>query len=611
MVSQSPLDDRNASDDGAIAGTADSALERYFAGWARLNKSMRRGDSWSGGERNAAFVRSASGPLHLIDAAPVIGLDYPDDARSAARIDIDFDGDDDLVVTNRTGPRVRVLANRWADGAPTVAVRLVGTVSNREGAGAVAFATPVAAGEKAPEELFRQGFTQRRTRAIGSGYLSQSSAWLRFAFKQTQAAGASRATRVPRVHLRVRWLAPDGGTVEDFGIVRANRRYILVEGSGSAREVSRTRSVVHAPGELVAEPTTDTRRRLVLPAPASIPSVLVRAKDGRAARLFGITPDGPRGIGRPVVLIAWDSADPSAIDSLGDIATLCKEATTAEVALVAVDLAAANLAAGAGGEPDPLLLGATRLAAAGWTGDVLGATEGSAILLRELVGWRFDRTEAPDGPWSFIIDPDGRLAILRTGAWAKGDFAADVEVLKVPAAQRPTVATPYPGLWANLPGDADLGRLRARLSRLGIDGAVRELDLARGSTVSIDSADVQIRLGQARLGRGDLEGALARFDAALSSEPEHVLGHRARAYTLHLLERYDEALAAWSEALRLDPLDTDTRGNRALAAVAAGKPGVARADLDVLLERESPTARVVLAIRRALDLAAGQGDDGK
>ena len=139
--------------------------------------------------------------------------------------------------------------------------------------------------------------------------------------------------------------------------------------------------------------------------------------------------------------------------------------------------------------------------------------------------------------------------------------------------------------------------------------AVRELDLARVSTMSIASADVQIRLGQAQLGRGDLDGALARFDAALTNEPENILGQRARAYTLHLLGRYEEALTAWTEALRLEPTDLDTRGNRALAAVAAGKLGVARADLDVLLQRTSPTAPVVLAVRRALDAANAGGDD--
>ena len=69
-----------------------------------------------------------------------------------------------------------------ADGTPALAVRLIGTLSNREGVGAVAFATVVEPDTEPPEELFTVGKTQRRTRTIGSGYLAQSSAWLRFAF---------------------------------------------------------------------------------------------------------------------------------------------------------------------------------------------------------------------------------------------------------------------------------------------------------------------------------------------------------------------------------------------------------------------------------------------
>ncbi|MEM9798921.1 MAG: hypothetical protein AAGA20_01260, partial [Planctomycetota bacterium] len=457
---------------------------------------MRRGASWSGGERNAAFVRSAKGELDFVDAAPVLGLDHADDGRAAARIDIDFDGDDDLIVTSRTGPRARILANRWASGSATLGLRVVGTQSNPEGAGAVAFATPLAAGESRPDELFRPGVTQRRTRAIGSGFLAQSSEWLRFAFPRATEAD-SESDAAMRVHLRVRWPGAGGGTVEDFGIVEADRCYVLVEGSGAARVATRPAAVVHPASALAAETAESDRMRIALPSPLPIPSLLVRTPDGAPARLFGVSPKSARRADRPVVLLAWDSGDSESLERFGDLRALCAEATANGVGLLGLDVSAEQ-AASSFEEAE------VRLAAAGWTGEVLRASSEAAIVLRELIAWRFDRTDPPAGPWSLIVDPDGRLAVVRAGPWAADELSRDLEFLAVPLGQRPVVSTLYPGRWINPPGEADLAGLRSRIANLGVDATVREIDLARVSTVSLGGAEVQIKLGQAQLERGDL-----------------------------------------------------------------------------------------------------------
>ncbi|MEM9800596.1 MAG: ASPIC/UnbV domain-containing protein [Planctomycetota bacterium] len=571
----------------------DAALDAYIDGWKQLNASMRRGEPWSGGERNAAFLNLGSPATRMVDVAPVVGLDAADDGRSAARIDIDFDGDDDLVVTNRTAPRVRVYANRLADGANSIAVRVAGTRSNREGIGAVVYATPVTSVDEASDDLVVPGMTQRRSRTVGAGYLAQSSAWLRFGLPRAAADGGRRA-RAPRVHLRVRWPGPDGGTIEDFGVVRANRRYVLTEGAGVARESVASARVELEPGSLeLKEPLlADGRRRLVLPAATSIPSVEVLARDGRAARLFGITPAGPRGAGQPTVVIVWNSAEPNAVEAIGDVAALVDEARAGDALLVAIDL-------GTDG---------SGLSAAGWTGSLLAATQESARLLPELVGWRLDRTEPPPGPWSFVVEADGRLAVVRTGPWRSGDLAADLKLLAVPAPLRPSVSTPYPGVWAEPPGDADLTRLRARLVRIGVDAPVRELDLARVRTTRPDDPDVQVRLGRAMLQQGDLERALGRFDAAIAADETYVLARRARAYTLHLLGRFDEATVEWTLALDLDPSDLETLGNRALAAVAAGDLERARDDLSTLRKSAEGEVGVVEAVERALREAERDSD---
>lgn len=607
-MSRSPL---NESTDGAPVGEADSSgtgtsSDRYFEGWADLNERLRRGEPWSGGERNAAFINSGSADVDradvdFVDAGPVLGLDYPDDGRSAARMDIDFDGDDDLIVSNRTAPRVRVLANRLADGAEHLAVRLRGTASNRDAVGGVVFATTTSVDGETE--------TQRRTRSAGSGYLAQSSAWLRFGFGRR--GGGARPARARRVKLQVRW--PGSQALEDFGEVRTGRRYVLVEGQGTASEASAPDRLVLSPGPLLAAPSElDGRRRLVLPSPTSIPGLELRGRGGRAGRVFGLTPDGPLGTGRNTVVAVWDSSDPAAIQGLGDLAALSSSAAGADVALVSVDLGGQRVeASSVAGAPDPLDFSATRLAAAGWGGGVFAPIGEAALIVPELVSWRLDRADPPPLPWFLVFEPDGRLAIVRTGAWRAGDLEADLNVFAQPLLQRPAWSTPFPGRWADPPGEADLGRLRSRLVRRGALGAARELELGRIKTVSLGSAEVKIRLGRADLERGDFEGAVARFDAAIELEPSSALARRGRAYALHRLARYPEALDEWTRALALEPRDIATLGNRALAAVAAGNLEVAREDLNELTRREGVAAPVVRAVWQAVEDASQLPSSGQ
>ncbi len=638
MVSRSPLEG-NAERGNAEEGNdqkldsgeevaTDSIKDRYFEGWADLNERLRRGEPWSGGERNAAFLNSGGSSIDLVDAGPVLGLDFPDDGRSAARMDVDFDGDDDLIVSNRTAPRLRILANRLADGAEHLSVRLRGTTANRDAIGAVVFAT--LPGEGGVAEM------QRRTRSAGSGYLAQSSAWLRFGFGPR--SGGSRPARARRVQLQVRW--PGAQVLEDFGEVRVGRRYVLVQGSGIATEAPAPERLVLSAGSLAADPSeADGRRRLVLPSPTSIPGLELRARGGRVGRVFGLTPSGPTGTGRNTVVAVWDSSEPAAAEGLGDLGALTSAAAGADVALVSLDLgasapevepsgasgpsggpgaagatgptgAAEGPQGGAAGAPDPLDFSATRLAAAGWGGGVFAPIGEALVIVPELVSWRLDRADAPSLPWFLVFEPDGRLAVVRTGPWRAGDLQADLDVFAQPLAQRPAWSTPYPGRWADPPGEADLGRLRARLVRKGAPGAARELELGRIKTVPLGSVEVKIRLGRADLERGDLEGALGRFDAAIALEPENALARRARAYVLHRQGRFLEALDEWTRALELDPRDTPTLGNRALAAVAAGKLEIARQDLDELTRREGVAAPVVRAVWQAVQDAAPRPADG-
>ncbi len=137
-------------------------------------------------------------------ARGVPALAQPVVARGAAHVDIDNDGDQDLVVTVNNGP-ARVLRN---DSRASRALRLslVGTRSNRSAIGAV---VRVTAG----------GATRMAMVKTGSSYLSQSELPLTF--------GLGQASKVEQVE--VRW---PSGHVDRLGPQDAGQTLVVTEAKG-------------------------------------------------------------------------------------------------------------------------------------------------------------------------------------------------------------------------------------------------------------------------------------------------------------------------------------------------------------------------------------------
>ena len=106
----------------------------YLRGWKALYDLAREGRSFSGRERHCIFWNVPDAPF--ADASAVTGLDLPDDGRGLALSDWDGDGDLDLWISSRSGPRVRYFENRVPSEAAWIAFRLTGTRANRDAIGA-------------------------------------------------------------------------------------------------------------------------------------------------------------------------------------------------------------------------------------------------------------------------------------------------------------------------------------------------------------------------------------------------------------------------------------------------------------------------------------------
>ena len=169
----------------------------------------------------------------------------------------------------------------------------------------------------------------------------------------------------------------------------------------------------------------------------------------------------------------------------------------------------------------------------------LGRLESAAL--------RFARALEIDPGNAAALDGEGRLAILER------DWARAADRLRAVVERQPEAATAHYQLGLALRELGELERARVHLARGGRQ-EVRFSDplmeglgsLARGSAIQV------VRATRARA-RGDLEGAIAAFRAALAGEPGLESARLALASTLRQAGREEEALAELEEAVRRNP----------------------------------------------------------
>jgi tetratricopeptide (TPR) repeat protein len=176
--------------------------EQYENGWNAINQLIREDYSWNGREPNVYYVRRNG---RYYDFSGVSGLDCALDSRAFAVTDWDGDGNLDLLLKSRLGPQVKAFQNDCAGGRKSIALKLVGTKSNRDAIGARV------------EVDGRVKFLQ-----AGSGYCSQHTKVLYF--------GLGAAAEAHTV--RIQW---PSGARQEFRSLAAGYRYEIGEGSMGVR----------------------------------------------------------------------------------------------------------------------------------------------------------------------------------------------------------------------------------------------------------------------------------------------------------------------------------------------------------------------------------------
>jgi Tfp pilus assembly protein PilF/peroxiredoxin len=528
----------------------------YDDAWRAINQLLIHG-SIASRQRNVFLRNDGRGGYDEISGA--VGLDLDQDGRSFAVLDIEGDGDPDLVVmADRQAPQLRIFRNDFEAKSASLAVRLRGTKSNRDAIGA-----------RVTVETDRMRIT--RIVQAGSGFLSQRSKELVIGL----GGGPGASERV--VKLTVGW--PSGGT-QVFADVPLNTRIRIVEGSDIEREAFNPRS---------AGKTTSS-----VPVPASAPRATwmyepFPAPDFSLQDLTGQTRSLAALRGRPAIVLLWSFDVSAARAALATLGRAAQELTRAGVGSIAIAVDA---------RPDRASLPALP---SGATPVVIASPEVSlsyAILNRHL----FMNRQDLDLPTCLLLDGSGNVVKVYRDRVDVDQIVNDASTIDVSPAERLNRAVPFLGTFysglplrnylpygrelldngleaaaviafdraaqAN-PGAPTLYRLGTLLARSGETVRARAA-FERALVLQPDLAEANNDLGALLAQGGDLDAAISRFRAALASTPVYPDALNNLGYALLLTGRDEEARALYERALALQPDFPEVLNNLGLLFGRAG-----------------------------------------
>ncbi|MCP5112671.1 MAG: redoxin domain-containing protein [bacterium] len=522
--------------------------KRYEDAWRAINVLIRSDGSWSGQERNSTYLNNRDGTFR--DVSFVSGLDFPADGRSMAALDVDRDGDLDLVLKSRTAPQLRIMRNEAGD-RRGLRVELVGNQSNRDAVGARATL------ETSSRRLMREVRS-------GSGYLSQPSRRLHFGLLPGETVKA----------LEVRWPGGRRQQIEDLPASGAIR---ITEGESEAVEIPvRTPRATQPEAKPRPEPRPGTW--LVEPVPA--PDFTLKGLDGNTLRLSEQT-------GRKVLLNFWATWCPPCREELADLAANSRKLSAAGVDVVTVSV----------DEPTERERVREFALKQKLTFPVLHADDRAVAAYTVLNRHLFDRRRDLGIPTSFLIDEQGRIIKVYLGATPASAILADAS-----AAQRP--ALPFQGTWYSPPPGRDYVEIATAMTVRGLPEAARmlfeaalsarhsspelynnfaallfkeeELDraeelLRKSLALQPNQVEAQVNLGALLVRRGDPQQGIRYLELARPSRPDDAFVHSALGSALFAIGKLPESERSYREALRLDPASAENHFNLGSVLAATGR----------------------------------------
>ena len=573
---------------------------------------MLAGTSLSGNERNCCFLNTGSRSTKFANISACSGLDFRDDSRALATVDWDHDGDLDLWVSNRTGPRARFLRNDTATDHHFVAVRLKGRQCNRDAIGArveVVLRNESSDLGSQISDLKSQisdssatrHYSLIKTLRAGEGFLGQSSKWLHF--------GLGRAHEIQK--LIIRW--PDGEATE-FRDVQADQHYRIVQGREDLRLWSPpARSLQLTPGS-TEPPDPRAQARIWLASRLPCPTLEYLNPEGASVSFSEYR-------GTPVLLNLWASWCGPCLEELSDFRDRHSELRATGLEIVAVSVDSISPQEGSDGQAAGQLVEDLKLPFATGT-----ATDKFVNRLQSLHDALIDVHRPLPVPSSFLIDPQGRLAVIYKGPVEVEHVLSDVGKLELDDDTTYIKALPFTGVWMRPPRQpldlvgwefVDQGNFDEAFEYVSGNFAMLARDkqfwkfiyylgeklfdkgkwndaatMFRQATElnpKYVMARVKLGLALARQGRIDEAAknsglALDNYTEAIELTPDDAETYFNRGTAYEILEQYDSALNDYTKAIELKPKYVEAYSNRGLAYQHLGRHELALSDFDRAIE---------------------------
>jgi tetratricopeptide (TPR) repeat protein/thiol-disulfide isomerase/thioredoxin len=504
----------------------------YNRSWAAVNKMLRSGRSYSGRERDCAFLNV--GQRRFAAVAASMGVDLPDDSRALALVDWDQNGTLDMWITTRTSPAVRFFKNTAPAENGSLTLELEGKTCNRDAIGARV-------------ELVLDDPSDKpriRTLRAGDGYLAQSTKRIHFGL------GTSQTIK----HVVVRW---PGGEPETFTGLVANRSYRLVQGAGKPLENPQRGAVQLAAKAVPTAPVSD-RARVVVLRPGELPEMNYFDANGEVQPL-------KKRYGKPLLVNLWATWCKPCLVELNEWAAARERLDERGVGVLTLCV----------DDPGESLSEAAKRAAAAAKNLKLpfdvgvpadGLVETLEVVQRTYIG----RQRPLPLPASFLIDAAGRVSVIYRGPVTVQQLLADIGLLNGDHAARVNAAVPFAGQWLKPPGTTapsrialtfiDAGHLpwaEAHLERLIASYEARQASQGKLDNAALsDMAQATDFLGRIRFDQKKFKEAAAYYERSLAIAPQN------RELRLELVRTYSqlgapskaaEQLAVVLESKRDDP----------------------------------------------------------
>jgi len=460
----------------------DAREDAYVKAWEQVDALVRAGHSWSGNERNNCFLNMGDG--RFADVSSVAGFDLSVDGRSLALVDWDHDGDLDLWMTNRTGPRLRFLRNELPSDNRHVAFQLEGRSCNRDAIGARVELH--CSGEGKPPLI--------KTLRAGEGYLGQSSKWLHF--------GLGLQDEPERIV--VRW---PGGPAEEFRGLQANSKYRLVQQSGAADLWKPPARPAHPKTSDPVVGVPDSRAGVLLSARLPLMSLDYVTFEGK-------TEPVPVGDSRLTLVNLWAAWCAPCRVELTDFSRHHQELSAAGLNVVALSTDGFDAEDESDREAAKKLLDGLEFpfVAGDATEELVEQLE---IIYREL----FHQPDSLPLPTSFLLDAEGRLAAVYCGPVEADQLISDARTLA-----SGNGSLPFPGRWLAPPAGHNLFRLVWTMLEKGfMDEAMEYIERHEALLVRYHEYHKLLALaGNGQLARGQARQAAELYRKALKIVPDYV-----------------------------------------------------------------------------------------